>query len=942
MSLTGAATGLLGCGNDVTEDGGTPANDLAVTTKPDLSVKRDMALVEEPDISMDEPDIAMEGADLSTDDAPIVTEDMVGTDGPDPDMAKPGPDCLNTQQSCGAIGACMDCTGNQGGQACVALKCGCNSAADCPKGFACQANGQCDATCAGGLACNGGCCDGANCLSGNDNGKCGGDGKACAACGAGTPSCSAGACTTACAVGGMGGGACGMGFCCNAMNQCAAIANGACGVAAGACTDCSKSANGPTCLMNGTCGCAKAADCAVNQACTNGVCGTACDANTACNGGCCDVANKKCSLGDVQAGCALGMAACGTCVANAMGTACLTVAMKTFCGCKVAADCAVGFACDTVTNTCTTKCDSNNLCNGGCCSLAVAGTCQKGIEGTSKVCGNNGGLCADCAGNPIGKVCVASGNGGVCGCAAFPGDCPISSTGCVNKVCNNKCDVNNKCQFGCCGGNGACANGSATAACLIAGMAACVDCSNNNAGHYCRPVGNGSNACGCDKAADCAVGFACNITTHLCVTQCSAQQACNGGCCNAGSCVPGNAPTACGTAVACVSCANAQVGHACIGGLACGCNVSADCSDLQACNTVSHQCTNVCNANQLCKGGCCSGGTCAAGSSNSACGAAGGACTNCNSGTSATPTCTAGVCTSACGDLGHGTCGGGNCCSAGKCVGGKANSTCGYTNTCADCTSASTGHVCITTGMKSVCGCSAAADCSKAALNMAGQTCDTAAKTCTDSCGYMGATGCNGGCCLGGTCRPGNQNNACGVAGGQCNNCGTACNPGPACNAANGSCGCTASTQCAQGGMACGQRNGCNTVIVGGSCCIATTALQVRPSGGMAAACCSGAMTMGGNCTCIAVSQPSGGNASACCTQVQNNNACICIPNGMSPGGCGLSGQNTSCCSLRCSLLSGGNCVAAILNQTCLTTAGCAMGLTCKPSMNNGPLTCTP
>ena len=50
---------------------------------------------------------------------------------------------------------------------------GCSTAADCPKGQACDTvNGVCTTACSASQACNGGCCDGATCVAGSDASKC--------------------------------------------------------------------------------------------------------------------------------------------------------------------------------------------------------------------------------------------------------------------------------------------------------------------------------------------------------------------------------------------------------------------------------------------------------------------------------------------------------------------------------------------------------------------------------------------------------------------------------------------------------------------------------------------------------------------------------------------------------------------------------------------------
>jgi hypothetical protein len=87
--------------------------------------------------------------------------------------------------ACGA--ACVDCTGNAAGAACVDGVCGCNVAGDCPLYQACDATTHtCTTFCEAG-GCNGGCCPlatvaAAECSTGTANGACGFTGGACVNC----------------------------------------------------------------------------------------------------------------------------------------------------------------------------------------------------------------------------------------------------------------------------------------------------------------------------------------------------------------------------------------------------------------------------------------------------------------------------------------------------------------------------------------------------------------------------------------------------------------------------------------------------------------------------------------------------------------------------------------------------------------------------------------
>ena len=68
---------------------------------------------------------------------------------------------------------------------------------------------------------------------------------------------------------------------------------------------------------------------------------------------------------------------------------------------------------------------------------------------------------------------------------------------------------------------------------------------------------------GCNTAADCATGLACNPATHQCTVSCASGGACNGSCCSNGVCVAGNSADACGvTGGACTPCAGSQACNA--------------------------------------------------------------------------------------------------------------------------------------------------------------------------------------------------------------------------------------------------------------------------------------------------------------------------------------------------------------------------------------------
>jgi hypothetical protein len=484
----------------------------------------------------------------------------------------------------------------------------------------------------------------------------------------------------------------------------------------------------------------------------------------------------------------------------------------------------------------------------------MGGKCVAGTD--QGTCGNNGGVCADCAAQNMqgksGSVCVPTMGGGQCGCNGN-GDCPMNSSGCFNKACDFTCSAKQACLVGCClvpQGQmvGNCVAGTANNLCGTSVL--CADCSANDSGHVCVP--GMSNKCGCQAAGDCPMGTACNTATKACENVCGdmSHTNCNGGCCSAGMCVAGTAPAGCGVGgVACVDCTANAKGHACIianNMAACGCNAAADCPANTACNTMTHACEATCGDmnHSICNGGCCNipkgmmTGTCVAGSQNGACGTDGKACAACSGGL---PTCTAGACAADCGKVGNGTCGAGNCCntSTNKCVSGDQPTTCGFQGTCVSCAAAANGHACYT-GNKNgpwFCGCADQTDCSAAdpANGIGGQACDKNAHTCTTTCNVNNVTICNGGCCAAGgfggsRCGAGAALAACGNMGGLCSNCN---------NCAQGQQG-----QCLDGACTCCRGTGTNC--------------------GQNADCCSGTCTAG-RCACVALGGACNGNGNICC-----------------------------------------------------------------------------
>lgn len=139
-------------------------------------------------------------------------------------------------------------------------------------------------------------------------------------------------------------------------------------------------------------GCTTSAECPAGEACQlDGTCTGRCSSTILCNKACCDdQTNGQCWL--------TGNATCD------QGALCTT------CTCTKATDCPQYWACG-AGGTCTQNCDPMHLCNGGCCSDVVGGTC----------------LGTDCASSPQneGTQCTPQ---GFCGCTSAS-DCTSSSYG---------------------------------------------------------------------------------------------------------------------------------------------------------------------------------------------------------------------------------------------------------------------------------------------------------------------------------------------------------------------------------------------------------------------------------------------------------------------------------------------------------------------------------
>lgn len=397
-----------------------------------------------------------------------------------------------------------------------------------------------------------------------------------------------------------------------------------------------------------------------------------------------------------------------------------------------------------------------------------------------------------------------------------------------------------------------------------------------DASGVCR-VGTDVQACGNlgGKCTDCVgSGFdTCDATRKACgkkVATCDATS-CGSGCCvtTGGTqvCLPGTDALACGTgAGACVDCGSK--GQACD-------------PKLRVCGGTKCDATNC--------AGCCVGDKCQIGTDGTACGAKGQACENC---TAQGTTCGAlpgggGLCEGI-GRCGPMNCGG--CCDArGTCTEGIDSTSCGRGGeACNDCTPR--GQVCAPRDQPD------------------GRTCVT-----PPACGPANCAG----CCIGDVCTAGNQDTACGAAGGQCLNCvgtnqtcgaGGVCTGAPTCGPANCA-GCcdgntcvpgTAPATCGAGGQAC-RDCGAGTCNPGGTCSSPACSAANCPgccqgdrclagftnrACGSAGAACGDCTAAGTTCNTLAVPRVCGGAATcpapyaACPPGVsqpvlpQNTNAC--------------------------------------------------------------------
>ena len=217
--------------------------------------------------------------------------------------------------------------------------------------------------------------------------------------------------------------------------------------------------------------------------------------------------------------------ACVDCTGNAQGGACVMGA----CGCKTPEDCSGGRTC--IGGLCSAPCSAFTPCQSGCCAN---GHCVPG--NTAMACGTTGSTCVDCTGNGAGGGCVA----GKCGCTQASDCPPLRACNKGTGQCEVACSAMQPCSSGCCTGmiSGACVDGASHQACGSGTV--CADCTKQ--GLECTGI-----TCGCTRAADCPAGKACDVMSRKCVTACTPNQPCNGGCCRNGMCSAGTDNASCGT-----------------------------------------------------------------------------------------------------------------------------------------------------------------------------------------------------------------------------------------------------------------------------------------------------------------------------------------------------------------------------------------------------------
>jgi hypothetical protein len=404
---------------------------------------------------------------------------------------------------------------------------------------------------------------------------------------------------------------------------------------------------------------------------------------------------------------------------------------------------------------------------------------------------------------------------------------------------------------------------------------------------------------------------------------------CGTGCCNYAQCMPGNAPTACGTAgFPCVVCTGNEV-----------CQNGQCMPPAGGCGPVN------------CASGCCAGQICKPGDAATACGTAGAICTDCtkSGGTCPNKTCQGGTgCSSS-------SCNG--CCSSNQCFQGNTHALCGKGGVaCVDCAAQS-------------------------------KSCDSASGTCGSAPPTCGAGSCSG-CCSGNTCQAGKVDTACGMGGVNCVDCtsfGASCDGAagkckggrPTCGPATCASGCCDNNQCMPGNTtaACGGGGGACANCGSGSCDLATKTCKATPPPPCGPSNCTGCCDAGGKCKTGITDSLCGQGGGSCVDCTAQSKTCdapsgtcksgtptcgptsckwgCCDTSGTCQGGvkdseCGINGSSCLDCAAlgkTCDLISGlcktatptcgpGNC------SGCCSTSGTCLGGTSSSSCGSGGVSC--
>jgi hypothetical protein len=359
------------------------------------------------------------------------------------------------------------------------------------------------------------------------------------------------------------------------------------------------------------------------------------------------------------------------------------------------------------------------------------------------------------------------------------------------------------------------------------------------------------------------------------------------GCCAGDTCMSGDDLSACGVGgAACVAC-DPTLADGCQAG-ACTCGGGFQCSAGQQCSGGACVCnTSACT-------GCCNAFTnqCDPGNTDTSCGSGGGPCRTCGTG----QVCDGGSC------LGTG-CSRANCptgcCGAGGCVSPPTAAECGIdSSNCFDCTTLLGSHgvpVANTCSAGGSCSCGGGAVCGE------GQECLATGCACT-------ARSCPFGCCdITGTCIESTQQDfeRCGIGGAACHLCANvaACNEGVCGICRLDSCdgGCCAGSGCAVSDfLHCG--------LPGHSCVACDPFVSDRCSAngtcdcGLGAACAAGLQCLGGQCTCTSESCPG-------CCEAGPGGPVSCV-GGTTTSQCGRYGAQCQVCDATSQMCIDGTCVA--------------------------------